>query len=364
MPEQDARERFLGFQDEAGARGDARDASFLTTFMEILCAEALSKAPAQADGGVALHWAVDALRTFKTGNEVAAVLSLEAFIADSGLPEDFYTQREWRELYLEDQAKAAPAKVRAIELEAMDDKQRVRAVNLLEREFLVPLQVGDRLDKWLTVRMARRLRAGTVGALSRTILAEGSRWYRPLEGVGPVQAWRLAGWLDKALGPGHLAAMNRTRKPGRPAAAVPRPTLPQLARRFGVDDPWLESDAELAQTWLAGRGPAARLEVERFVLWLHAVERSALPFTADDIVARYVSWACALTPADTDWVREQPFEHSDPRWRPFRGAPGARSVMRARSVLRRFVEAARDQAGVEQTGFRRTWCDRGHDSSA
>jgi hypothetical protein len=340
MPERDARVRFLGFQDVAGPRSDTPDASFLTTFLDVLCGDALGKAPSSADGGVAMRAAVEALRAFKVGEEVPSAPSLESFIADSGLPEDFYTQREWHQLYLDDLARREPVKVRVTEIEAIDDVQRVRAVNLLEREFLVPLQAGDRLEKWLTSRMARRLGGGTVGALSRSILAEGRRWYRPLAGVGPVQAGRLAEWLDAVLGNGHVAALRRAGKAGRPAAVARRPTLAQLARRFGAVDPWLDMDAAQAEAWLDGRGKAARMEVERFLLWLHAVEHSALPFLANDSVVRYLAWASALTPSDTAWVREQPFEHSDPRWRPFRRAPGARSLIRARSVLRRFAKAA------------------------
>jgi hypothetical protein len=269
-----------------------------------------------------------------------AVIPLEEWVAAEGIDPDFYTQAELVELYREANPSHVPGRVSALQIEprssAGDQLSALRALETLMARAPSP---GDQLDAWLEPRLVARIGGGTVEALSRAIISEGRSWVRSFRGVGITQARLIAEWLDASLSGGHAEALKLRGRPGRRRASHARPTLATLARRFGAATSSLDADAAEVEAYLLSRGRAVRQDVERFFVWMSAVDRRPLDEATDETVVRYLAWAGALGDSDIGWVAGTPREHRDPRWAPFRKplskSAATKAEVRVRALLKK-----------------------------
>lgn len=331
VEEASAWKRYLGFQGEK-----ALPAGYAAALTRRLRDHATAMADGEPSQAATIRAAV-AVLSEKAPEPVAAPATLEQWMQDEEIDEDFYTQAELLAMYQEATAPPSPAPRSALMVEPDVRPERLEALQTLERLMARRPSPDDRIEAWLAPRLVVRIGGGTVRDLSRAMLQCGPSWTKGIKGVGATQALLLASWLDAEIGGGHVAALRRPGRPGRPPATAPRPTLAALAMRIGAGGPLLAQDAEATERHLATKGDAARQEVERFFLWLHVVEVRPLAEVTAQTVQRYLAWAQALLPTDAAWISSQPREQGDARWRPFRMPLNDRAAARAAKRLRTFL---------------------------
>jgi hypothetical protein len=335
-------ERYLGFRGDEWGAGGGQDA-----MLNLLCEDAIAMAgrwPRERQNVV--HAAVATLRS-TARSERPPPLTLEEFIAQEGIDPDFYSEAELMELYQQAIASPTDLKLPATMAEPSAAPSRLEALRVLEPLVATAPNMLDGLGAWLVPRMVRLLGLGTVGDLSRAMMAAGSAWPRAHKGVGLTQAEKLAAWLD-TVKPGHVTALRKARAAGRPKKAErpsrPSPTVLELADRAGATVGSLEADAGWCMSYCAAQPALYRNEIERFLLWAWCLHGATIEL--DTLcVDSYLDWAKRLSEADVAWVNPGAFDRTDPRWRPFRRGLGPRAEHNARAALKRFIGAVRKRRG-------------------
>jgi site-specific recombinase XerD len=296
------------------------------------------------------------------------------------LEADFYSQREWLELYeaehgLNVQESSAPVCATAIRdarapLHSQPTPRptaaaQVAALRELERNVALRLAPDQAIAAWFTPRVAAALKGVgvlTLGEMLSYVSVHGYRWYRRVPGLGPALAARIIAWLvptAQDLGrplPEHATtpraqlairqqvALERTVQDGQ-YGIVPLQRLavpPELAGRrggfrlntpntFGVDD-----DLAAIQAWLARYQHSPRtfvsygLAVERFYLWCVVERGRALSALSEADLHTYRTF---LTQPPAHWVAPNGMPRTSAHWRPLRGPLDPRSVRHNFAVL-------------------------------
>lgn len=107
------------------------------------------------------------------------------------------------------------------------------------------------------------------------------------------------------------------------------------------------TDRQAAEVWANNHKSAAtranyQKDVERFLLWCHAHDRTLNTLTVEDLMS-YAAFLADPQPA-VQWVSKKRFPKSDPRWRPFQGPLSVSSQRQAMiavlAMLRWLTDAA------------------------
>lgn len=268
---------------------------------------------------------------------------LEVFIEDyclrSGSDRDFFSEREWLELY-EDafgnttEATPSPAllatpegpqepavRLPATAGESPTDKAtpeqerlsvRIGALNVLASELENPPQLSHRLDAWLSASLARSL-AGTqfrgrplplltIGDLITFVNMQHHRWYTAVPRLGPERAKRVLQWLRPLAERLERPLYEIALKPLKDHRAQRERTLALIdagsVKQFGI----VPLDRLAVPPKLDGRhgqfrGLAvntlgARTDLEAIQAWLRLKSRNARTLDSyTRIVERFYLWA-------------------------------------------------------------------------
>lgn len=298
----DAARRYLGIDHAAAARGAHR------TVVDLL------RAAARRAGDH--RWRLVGLAVREPEGDGRP--DLHAWAAAQGL--EGWSEAELAELYREafpsERRAVRNARLRARQLEALRDLERIAA----ERP-----QPHDPIDAWFEPQLAARLQRSGLLLLQdlQALVRRGGRWWRSMPAIGQVKAARIRAHLEQLLPPLPrpplaVAADAHSALPALPAH------LPPGANRAPPSAAGLEADtdAQAVQAWIRAKAGseatrrAYEKEARRLLLWA-AVERGkALSgLVAEDCLA-YLAF---LEHVPERWISRARAKPLAPGWAPFSG---------------------------------------------
>jgi site-specific recombinase XerD len=205
--------------------------------------------------------------------------------------------------------------------------------------------IGDRVERWLPVRIAAALQAAGIDTLAALTLRvpRRRRWWTAVLGLGAAGARQV-----EALFAAHPELTERARAlvavPALDVQPWERIALPQeldgSQGRFRAPRESCALDARddyaAVQAWLERHESEAtrrayRKEAERLILWAVLERGKALSSLATEDATAYRAFLRRPAPA-ARWIGPPRPRHS-PEWRPFAGALSARSIKYTVSVL-------------------------------
>lgn len=315
----------------------------------------------------------------------------------SGIDEDFYTEGEWLELYVEEfgaeaargqsgagkaghlaappsPALSATTHARLVEglpivatsrLSAAQRKIVVEALATLERVLSREAGLEDEAGFWLGSGIPRDLaKVGvkSLGDLVNYINIYGFRWHRRVPRMGVVRARRLLDWLSPIAETGGRPFKESARRPETDLALLRRREL--AGRGVAGAEPFALVpivDGALPDA-LSGRQGAfrshevnvwgAETDVQAISQWLSRYQgQTRRDYTR--IAERFYLWCihvrrkalsslqepdlqayqAFLAAPPADWVQERKVRREDASWRPFRGPLGRNSQRHEFTVL-------------------------------
>jgi site-specific recombinase XerD len=294
---------------------------------------------------------------------------------------DFYSEREWLDLYedalgLDRPALPAPATAAAHASATARDEDdglpgdggsapeladQLAALRKLEAGLARLPAETDACSAWLTNTVCVSLR--TVGVVTLRNLVDyinmyGFRWFRRVPGIGPVLAQRLVQWLmpvatehlrtalkARALLPAHVLTLQTK------ATHVPRfgmvpltmlrvpPALDGHDGEFRISGPntfAARTDLEAINSWLARYGRSPRTfasygrALEVFYLYCLLHVRKPLSSVVEGDVQAFAQF---LAKPEPGWVQVGTVVRGHEDWRPLRGPQSGRSIRHALSVV-------------------------------
>ena len=205
--------------------------------------------------------------------------------------------------------------------------------------------IGDRVERWLPMRIAAALQAAGIGTLAALTLRvpRRRRWWTAVPGLGAAGARQV-----EAFFAAHAELTQRARALVVVPAADVRPwehlALPQELDgshgRFRAPRESCALDARddyaAVQAWLERHESEAtrrayKKEAERLILWAVLERGKALSSLSTEDATAYRAFLRRPAPA-ARWIGPPRPRHS-PEWRPFAGALSARSIKYTVSVL-------------------------------
>jgi hypothetical protein len=319
------------------------------------------------------------------------------YCGSTGIDEDFYTEAEWLELYVEEfgaeaargqsgagkaghfaappsPALSATTHARLVEglpvvatsrLSAAQRKAVVEALATLERVLSREASLEDEAGFWLGSGIPRDLaKVGvkSIGDLVNYINIYGFRWHRRVPRMGVVRARRLLDWLTPIAEAGGRPFKESARRPETDLAMLRRREL--AVRGVAGAEPFALVpivDGALPDA-LSGRQGAfrsheanvwgAETDVQAISQWLSRYQgQTRRDYTR--IAERFYLWCihvrrkalsslqepdlqayqAFLAAPPADWVQERKVRREDASWRPFRGPLGRNSQRHEFTVL-------------------------------
>ena len=319
------------------------------------------------------------------------------YCGSTGIDEDFYTEAEWLELYVEEfgeeaargqsgagkaghfaappsPALSATTHARLVEglpvvatsrLSAAQRKAVVEALATLERVLSREASLEDEAGFWLGSGIPRDLaKVGvkSLGDLVNYINIYGFRWHRRVPRMGVVRARRLLDWLTPIAEAGGRPFKESARRPETDLAMLRRREL--AVRGVAGAEPFALVpivDGALPDA-LSGRQGAfrsheanvwgAETDVQAISQWLSRYQgQTRRDYTR--IAERFYLWCihvrrkalsslqepdlqayqAFLAAPPADWVQERKVRREDASWRPFRGPLGRNSQRHEFTVL-------------------------------
>lgn len=333
--------------------GDAELRSLLATWLDAPKTPAAAPQPAEPEAATTQPDSFD--------------VWFEAYCEETGAELDFFSQREWMELYEEYRAEfdAAPRPVSATAIAPApgqsDQTRRMRALSSLRSALCVPASATDRCAEWLDARICASLAEVNVLTLSDLygfINTHGNWYWRRIKGLGPTRAERLIRWLNDITPETRLSASvavalpsprstfgivpaERLLVPGqlRGQAGVFRTSVPNT---LGATD-----DIEAMNTWLEryqgspNTLAAYKQAVERYTLWcLHVAHKPISSINEADI-HRYRDFLSNIPP---EWRSSTPVPRSSDSWRPWRKQPSQATIRHHLTIIRTLYSDLQDAA--------------------
>lgn len=319
------------------------------------------------------------------------------YCGSTGIDEDFYTEAEWLELYVEEfgaeaargqsgagkaghlaappsPALSATTHARLVEglpmvatshLSAAQRMAVVEALATLERVLSCEASLEDEAGFWLGSGIPRDLaKVGvkSLGDLVNYINIYGFRWHRRVPRMGVVRARRLLDWLTPIAEGGGRPFKESARRPETDLALLRRREL--AGRGVAGAEPFALVpivDGALSDA-LSGRQGAfrsheanvwgAETDVQAISQWLSRYQgQTRRDYTR--IAERFYLWCihvrrkalsslqepdlqayqAFLAAPPADWVQERKVRREDASWRPFRGPLGRNSQRHEFTVL-------------------------------
>jgi site-specific recombinase XerD len=315
------------------------------------------------------------IRIVRDGDDECAELpSLNAFREDHD-PDNFFTEKELVQAYIEAHPEAADTK--------RQKKQRILDRQLAALKWIEPLIAAepvrdDWVAAWFDETIARRLvlaKLPTMGHLMDRIAGSGYRWWVGVPRLGEKGAARIAAWLrgyESSLGA--LPAQSLAPLRSMPASAL-NPTrlhstgivplenfVPpsDLDGRTGsnrhpgaprIDAP---NDHRAIVSWLSTKSGnqntqrAYQKEAERILLWAILERGKALSDLSVEDCAAYRDWLSMIGRTDeqdwpfrvaqTSWLGQKGIARHKTAWRPFDGALSAGSARQAITIVSNLFE--------------------------
>ena len=306
---------------------------------------------------------------------------IEERCAEFGIDIDFQTQEDWTEEYRQAYRLDEPIRLSATALANPTPAggrtgptlaQRIQALGELEAAIARRPALSDRLEIWLSPKLARVLRGQHHGGPALLTVAnlidfanlQGNRWWAKVPGLGVQRAERLVAWLCPVSAGLHYPLKETTLRKARElaltqqslagssdAASLRRFALVPLERlavpaeldgRRGVfrlvtpNTLGATTDIEAIHAWLAGYASSRSTyvsyarSVERFYLWCLLVQHKPLSsLVAEDLLA----WQAFMSQPPADWVQPRHVERFASDWRPFRGPLGPVSQRNSFTVI-------------------------------
>lgn len=291
--------------------------------------------------------------------------------ADPSFDRDFWSEREWLELYesewgsaaadCDDQPPLPSPSLRYIasqlheeispDLDDVGLREQLAALNELERALTRNPLPGDPTTAWLRGNVTTGLSAANVSTMDELVSfinRHGRRWHARVPGVGPALAGHIIDWLKpwatawdiplqaSSLLPRPLSALQRLDslryiEAPRRFALVPldRLDVPPFLdgrtgrfRREGANTWGAHTDLEAITNWLKRYAERAKTFqtygriVERMYLWCLLERNIAL---SDVTEADVLAHRDFLTSPPPHWVGKHGVERASDDWRPLRG---------------------------------------------
>ena len=315
------------------------------------------------------------IRIVRDGDDECAELpSLNAFREDHD-PDNFFTEKELVQAYIEAHPEAADTK--------RQKKQRILDRQLAALKWIEPLIAAepvrdDWVAAWFDETIARRLvlaKLPTMGHLMDRIAGSGYRWWVGVPRLGEKGAARIAAWLrgyESSLGalPAQslaplrsmpASALNPTRLHSTGIVPLENFVTPSdLDGRTGsnrhpgaprIDAP---NDHRAIVSWLSTKSGnqntqrAYQKEAERILLWAILERGKALSDLSVEDCAAYRDWLSMIGRTDeqdwpfrvaqTTWLGQKGIARHKTAWRPFDGALSEKSVHHAITIVSNLFE--------------------------
>lgn len=292
--------------------------------------------------------------------------SLEAFMNESGIEDDFYGEAELLELYEEaynekkaifDKAIRQPV-TQQVTLDAPKatvDKA-ISALGLLQSLLVVSPRPKDALGGWLSASIAQKLLplgVETLEQLAKWINSNGRSWHREVASVGRKKAATITQWLytnEEYTGIAidrHIisAALQYLGKPFEDDHDVARSVLRPLQDiqwpedLNGSDGRYRSSDEntfnamndqQAVEAWIRSLRAANKntqlvyiRAVERLVLWSLFVKGCALSSLTSQDLSEFFQF---LRKPPDSWIQKEPAIKGSGLWRPMRGGLSDKSL--------------------------------------
>jgi site-specific recombinase XerD len=326
---------------------------------------------------------LDLLRSEASAKPAVVLPTLEEWVESEGMDPD-----AWSEVELLVEYKAAFGLDNEDAIDAahgLKDPvgERIRALNHLETVLANTPAATDRLDVWFArpvVICLRNVGLLTLGDLVRYINVYGYRWHSRIKGFGVQRAGQVVQWLQMqyehlhmGIAPAALEPAAKSTLKSQALAALMLPTsqqFPQFGNRSLVQSGLAQmnrspvlagahgdfrshmantlgaaNDLEAVNAWLAfyqdkpSTQRSYRKEVERFMLWCAQDLKKPLSSVTSTDCLQYRAF---LQQVPGTWIYAAPVARTDPRWRAFRGQPGASSQKQALVILQTMFGALCD----------------------
>jgi site-specific recombinase XerD len=305
-----------------------------------------------------------------------SIPTLEEFGAERNA-EDFYSQEELLEIYLEEYPEAATAaeSPREKRLKRLIERQ-IQALHWAEQHLAVAPRPTDSVVEWFDTPMAERLIVAGIRNLEELqgrIAAKGYRWWDGIRQLGEIQAGRIVKWLrshEASIGPLPAQALSPARSLTvhdvvRPAATdimplesflVPTPLDGAQGENRAMARPRIDAvnDHQAINAWLTAVARndntrrSYRREAERLLLWAILERGKPLASLNVDDAAEHQQWLFALgrTPEhqwrwripQARWIGRRNIPRWSPDWRPYEGTLALRSQQQSYTILKSMFE--------------------------
>ena len=297
------------------------------------------------------------------------VWSLEDFMTESGIEEDFYGEAELLELYEEayNEKKDQYGKKHSftakpqvtLELRKVPVDSAISALGLLQSLLVVSPRPDDALEGWISANMAQKFephRVRTLAQLANWINRNGNSWCKEVASVGRKKAATITQWLytyeeytgveidrrivEAALHylgqpfTAQIAISDQVCQYLRPLQDVQWPTefdgSNGLYRSSDENTYKAMNDQQAVEAWIASLKTANEntqlaytRAVERLVLWSLFVKGSALSTLASADLTEFFDF---LRSPPASWIQKAPAVKGSGLWRPMRGGLSDKSL--------------------------------------
>lgn len=184
----------------------------------------------------------------------------------------------------------------------------------------------DRVDEWLTPRVAASLSAAGIDTLQdlQRHIQHGGRWWSVIPTYGPTKAGRLAELLQRLLGSPVTGALGPSW-----SLVLAEAGCAGLSGRHGSNraqgvhrDAGMDDDRAAIAAWIEARAGSEltrrlyRREAERWLLWCVIERHRAMSDAGADDCRAYAGF---LQNIPDSWVSRRKVPRLAPGWAPFRG---------------------------------------------
>lgn len=329
----------------------------------------------------ALNTAIDDLSFFWFGRQNSTkseepshsrkqfVWSLDDFMTEEGIAEDFYGESELLELYevaynekkvlFEKKKVNSETPQATLTASKVSVDSAISALGLLQSLLVVSPRPDDALDGWISANMAQKFKAHgvrTLAQLGKWVNRNGNSWHKEVASVGRKKAASITQWLytneeytgvridrhvvDSAL---HYLGQKTTL-----SESITSPVCQDLCPLQDVQWPSAlnganglyrssdentykaMNDKQAVEAWLASLKTANKntqlayaRAVERLVLWSLFVKGVAISSLASADLAEFFDF---LRDPPTSWIQKAPAVKGSVLWKPMRGGLSDKSL--------------------------------------
>lgn len=306
--------------------------------------------------------------------------SLEAFMSESGIEEDFYGEAELLELYEEafnekkaifEKSNPTPSKSQVTsEPSKASVDSAISALGLIQSLLIVSPRPDDALAGWLSASIAQKLLpmgVETLAQLAKWINRNGKSWHKEVHSVGRKKAASITQWLytyEEYTGieiDRHIIASALQYLGNSSINLVEGHDSDQCVLRPLRDIQWPEAlsgadglyrssdantykatnDKQAVDAWIETLRAANKntqlvyiRAVERLVLWSLFVKGTALSSLATPDLFEFFEF---LRKPPDSWIQKEPAVKGSGLWRPMRGGLSEKSLeLNVQAVKRMF----------------------------